>query len=269
MNLDEVKRQFVEQVKKFARGEAGIETHDDFCLGKQLSKHRHDATQQRAHAATLGAAARAQARKEEMLLCLIVDREKPEQRQVARRIVVAVEVAEGLLAVRLVLAAIEVDRDLARAPMTARELLDDCTLESSAHGNNRASAMRSLETRERRLGSQAALGVAGSPARQLEQRVITDARRIIAVRVTHGDRKNALAHHLGHAVCDALRAPTILQLSREQVAQAKLAIDRRQQRQAAIRTLPRRAERDYDRLGRKSFEQNGLLAIVGHAGEVR
>lgn len=67
----------------------------------------------------------------------------------------------------------------------------------------------------------------------------------------------------------ALRQTTIQQGSRETGRQAQPSIELRKQRHTAVRAQPFRRELDHQRLRRKPFEQDGLMRIVGHAGEGR
>jgi len=198
-----------------------------------------------------------------ILLGLGVEGHRGHHRQIAPRVVVAVEEGELLLPVGGIVGGIQVDRD---APGSALEppamVLDDRLGQHVPHRQQLAPPHGVLEPRQRGLRGQGRPRDRIAVDQQLVDRVVGQPGRVVAVGVAAGDPKDALPEQLERLMLDLARLPRIVETRGQSLGQPELGIDRLQKDGPAIRAGVRCVEAGDDRL-RESLALEGDLRYTG------
>ena len=214
----------VEKREDLGAGEAAIEPHAQPRLRKRRAQERDEPVQHAERAARRRRIARAQDRRAEILLGLVIEGHERQQRQVAPRVVVPIEERELLRAMRRVIGGIEVDRDAPRAAVQPALMpVDDPVRERVAHLIQLGPTHGVLEARDRRLRGQRGAVDRIAVEQQLLDRIVRQPVAVVGIRVAARDAEDALRHELVHGVGDAARGAAVSQARRQRAVTPRRA----------------------------------------------
>lgn len=256
-----------EEVQNLWARKAAIESHQQPRLGERRSQPLNYPRQNPDRPQLRRRVARPQHVRKQILLGLGVKLNESRHRQVAPGVVVAVEQAQLLRAVRRIVGGIEFYRDApGLATQTPALALDYRLGQRFCHPIQRLGPHRVLETRQRRLRGECLSRDRIAPHQQLLDRVLGQARRVVAVRVPAGDCEHPLADQIIQCVPDLARLTLLAKAAAQSFGQPQPLIARLEQHRAAIGTAMRLIKLRHHALAEQRREQNTLCcAIVSHA----
>ena len=147
-----------------------------------------------------------------ILVGLGVERHRGHRRQIAPRVVVAVEEGELLLPVGGIVGGIEVDRDAAGPALEAPPMVrDDRVGQDVPHREQLPPPHGVLEPRQRGLRGQGRSRDRIAVDQQFVDRVVGQPSGVVAVGVAAGDPKDALPEQLERLMLDLARLPLVLE----------------------------------------------------------
>ena len=170
-----------------------------------------------------------------ILLRLVAEGHRGDDRQIAPGVVVAIEEGQLLLAVGRIVGRIEVDRD-ARGPAFEPSAMvrDDGVGQPLPHREQLAPPHGILEPRERGLRGQGRPRDRIAVDQQFVDRVVPHPRSVVAVGVATGEPKDPLPEQLERLMLDLARLPRIGQARGQALGQPELGIDPLEQDRAAV-----------------------------------
>ena len=179
--------------------------------GKRARSLAEQPAQQAADPRVAAASARPQQRGHYVLHRLGVERHRGDERQIAPRVVVAVEERELLLAVGGIVGRIEVDRDESHAVAEPLAVVGQDGRRPTARPEpiQVGAAHRILEPRQRRLRAQGRAGERIAVEQQLVDRIVGQPGGVVAVGVAAGQPEHALPQQIAERVRDLARLPPV------------------------------------------------------------
>ena len=256
----------VQEVQHLGVPEASVQSDSDPRLGKRRLELPEHPVEDRDQPRRGLRVARPKHRAQKVLLRLVVERHRPDQRQVAVGVVVAVEEAQLLLAVGRIVRGVEVERDEPTAPSeTTPVALDYRIGQRVGHAVQVRRLHGVLEARQRRLRRQR-LPVDRVPIdQQLVDRIVCEFPRIVGVRVTQRDREDPLLEQLLKGMVDLPRLPRVPQARSQPFRQPEAPIEAFEQHGTAVRAALLLLQLGYHRLASEVRKQNTLCGkIVTH-----
>jgi hypothetical protein len=159
-----------------------------------------------------------------------------DQRQIARRVVVAVEETELLLAVRRIVGRVQVERDPPGAAVEPAPMVrDHGPGQVLPHADQLAPADPVLEPREGRLRAECRPGQWLAVEHQLVQRVVGEPGGVVAIEIARGQAKDPLPNQVQDRVRDLPRLSRIRQTPGHGLGQAQSLVHGLEQHQPAVR----------------------------------
>jgi hypothetical protein len=193
--------------------------------------------------------ARAQHRGDDVLDGLGIERHRGDQRQIAPRVVVAVEEGQLLLPVGRVVGRIEIDRDEPHALAQALAVVGEHRV--GQHGAQLIEVGAGhgvLEPRQRRLRAQGRPVERIAVEQQFVNRVVDQPCGIVAVGVAAGQPEDALPQQIPQRVRHLAGLPAVADGAGQAPGQPEPIVDRLQQQGAPVETGVRLVEPGDDRL---------------------
>ena len=186
--------------RKFSRNgirESSVQPHPHARFRKRRPDPRQDTPEDADRSPAGRRIARPQHRGTKVLLLLVVEAHETQQRQIAPRVIVAVEEGQLLRAVRGIIRDIQVEGDELGAAMQPVAMALDHTIgQRFAHPVKLFAVGSILETADRRLRRQVLAFNGIAPDQHLVHGVFGQPRRIIGVGITTGNTEDALPQQL-------------------------------------------------------------------------
>ena len=249
-------RLVVKEVEDLRTAEAAVEADEDPRPRKGAAHLRDHPTQDAQHSQAVRGIAGPQKGGEEILLGLVIKAQEPEEGQLAPGVIVPVKEAQLLGAVRRVDGGVEVDGHLPALAAEAEPMsVDDGRDQSLAHAVQIAGTDRVLEAREGRLGRQGITRDRIAIDQQPMDRVLGQARRVIAVSVAARETKDALGKKIPDPVLDLPRHPAVPEALGQLIDQAESGVHCLEEHGPAVGAAVGQVELRDQGAGQKALER--------------
>ena len=193
----------------------------------------------------------------DLLRCRNMDRKE------ASLVVMGIEQRQLLVPMDDVAGIVDVERDVRRGLVVARQPLVD---EGIGEPNGIAHRRRVLQPRQGRLRGEVRAAIGQAAAGELEGRVSPQRSEVVAVLIAASDCEDAGAHHVGHRMPHPRRVAPVGKERGKAVGNPEPTLGLGQKHHAAVRRHASTVEGGRDLLRAHGWKRERRNRIVGHGG---